>query len=319
MSSKRTAIPFNVLVAAVLLLPGGALSSGAANAALTAQPRQPSANDQPAAAPSQDPASAAAAGRLMFIENAGQWPEAARFQVWGGGQTLWLGEDAIWITMIGTGEASPEDLAADQMPRMDEPFALPRESHGMPRPYTTGVNLRLSFPGASLHPRLEPFDRLETHVSYFIGADPAKWRADVPVWGGVRYRDLYPGVDLEITGENDQWQWRLVENALSPGLSLKGQGGRAVRLRVEGADAVAAEGNRLRVSTSAGELAVPLLQAEEGPAETARVEKETDAAITFDVMLPFAVATFHIHSDTYGHPCASCQSVPAALCDLPRR
>ena len=110
---------------------------------------------------------------------------------------------------------------------MDEPFALPRESRGMPRLSTTEVNLRLSFPGASPHPRLEPFDRLETHVSYFIGADPEKWRADVPVWGGVRYRNLYPGLDLEITGENGQWQWKLVQNALSPGHSLKGQGGRA--------------------------------------------------------------------------------------------
>ena len=168
----------------------------------------------------------AAFGGALFIENAGQWPDAARFQVWGSGQTLWLAEDAIWITMIGTGEASPEDLAADQMPRMDEPSVLPRESHGMPRPYTTGVNLRLSFPGANPHPRLEPFDRLETHVSYFIGADPAKWRADVPVWGGVRYRDLYPGVDLEITGENGQWQWRLIENTLSPLVSLKDEGAR---------------------------------------------------------------------------------------------
>ena len=104
MSSKRYAIPFSVLLAAVLVLPGGALSSGGANAAdgataaLAAPPRQPIPNDQPAAAPSQDPASAAAAGRLMFIENAGQWPDAARFQVWGGGQTLWLAEDAVWLT-----------------------------------------------------------------------------------------------------------------------------------------------------------------------------------------------------------------------------
>ena len=28
----------------------------------------------------------------------------------------------------------------------------------------------------------------------------ASWHADVPVWGGVRYRDLYPGIDLELHG-----------------------------------------------------------------------------------------------------------------------
>ncbi|MER3426346.1 MAG: hypothetical protein C4299_04200 [Thermoleophilia bacterium] len=63
-----------------------------------------------------------------------------------------------------------------------------------------GVHLRLRFEGANPHPRLEPFQRLETHVSYFLGNDPAKWHADVPVWAGVRYVDLYPGIDLEVGG-----------------------------------------------------------------------------------------------------------------------
>jgi hypothetical protein len=65
------------------------------------------------------------------------------------------------------------------------------------------------------HPRLEPTTRLETKVSYFLGKDPASWHADVPVWGGVRYVDLYPGVDLEIgyhVGAYDSTPspWRLV-------------------------------------------------------------------------------------------------------------
>ena len=41
---------------------------------------------------------------VMVIENAGQWPEAARFQVWGGpAGAMWLAEDAIWITVTGRG------------------------------------------------------------------------------------------------------------------------------------------------------------------------------------------------------------------------
>jgi hypothetical protein len=52
------------------------------------------------------------------------------------------------------------------------------------------VNIKLSFVGANPHPRIEPFDRLDTVVSYFIGNDPDQWRPDVPVWGGVRYVDL---------------------------------------------------------------------------------------------------------------------------------
>ncbi len=45
-------------------------------------------------------------------------------------------------------------------------------------------------------------NRLETRVSYFTVADPAGWRANVPAWSGVRYSDLYPGIDLELGSEN---------------------------------------------------------------------------------------------------------------------
>ena len=149
------------------------------------------------------------------------------------------------------------------------------------------VNLRLSFPGANPHPTLEPFDRRETHVSYFIGDDPAKWRADVPVWGGVRYRNLYPGLDLEITGEDGQWQWRLAPcPAQSGGRSQESAVERpGVILRVEGADAVALDGDALRLSTGAGDLALPLLLAEEasGPASV-----QPRGGQAFEVTAPFA-------------------------------
>ena len=79
------------------------------------------------------------------------------------------------------------------------------------------ANIKLSFVGANPQPRIEPFDRLDTVVSYFLGNDPAQWRPDVPVWGGVRYVDLYPGVDLELTSEGGQMVQRL---AARPGADL---------------------------------------------------------------------------------------------------
>jgi hypothetical protein len=37
---------------------------------------------------------------VMFIENVGQFNERARFQVRGGLGTMWLAEDAIWVTVL---------------------------------------------------------------------------------------------------------------------------------------------------------------------------------------------------------------------------
>ena len=151
---------------------------------------------------------------VMFIENAGQWDERARFQVWGGpAETMWLAEDAIWITVV---ERSADDDGRSQVDTLErfDPQRANVERENVER---KAANIKLSFVGANPHPRIESFDRLDTVVSYFIGNQPDKWRPDVPVWGGVRYVDLYPGVDLEITSEGGQMVQRL---AARPGSDL---------------------------------------------------------------------------------------------------
>ena len=180
MSSKRFAIPLTLLLA-IILLPGGNLSSSGADA-------------RPGPT-----------GHVLFIENAGQFDPAARFQVWGGPGVVWLTEDALWLSQVEgsgskvqgwkVGESDLQPLRQAQ----GRLFDRLRASSATFQPATSQrVNVRLSFLGANPHPVLEPFDRLDTHVSYFIGNDPAQWRPDVPVWGGVRYVDLYPGVDLVV-------------------------------------------------------------------------------------------------------------------------
>lgn len=147
---------------------------------------------------------------VMFIENVGQFAESARFQERGGDRTIWLAEDGLWVTVLEK-PSSPQPPS----PNLREGEAiLPspkfgREAGGEGQTHK-GVNLRLIFPGANPHPRLD------THVSYFFGNDPEQWHADVPVWGGVRYVDLYPGVDLEITGDGGRWTWQLVLRTPSP-------------------------------------------------------------------------------------------------------
>ncbi len=234
MSPKRLPVVATLYLAASLLV----VPMGLAPTSATTRP-----DDGPSEANARG-----ATGRPMFIENAGQWPDAARFQVWGSGKTLWLAEDAVWMTVLDRGEASPEDLAADQTPGLDEPFALQRESHGMPRPYTAGVNLRLSFPGASPDVHIEPFDPLTTTVSYFLGNDPDKWRPAVPVYGGVRYVDLYPGVDLVLGGADATWQLDA-----QPGAEVS-----TLRLRIEGANSALLAGDGLRLITAAGDLDLTL-------------------------------------------------------------
>jgi hypothetical protein len=61
-----------------------------------------------------------------------------------------------------------------------------------------------------------PEDEKEARFSYFNGDDPEKWRKGVPSYGRVRYRDIYPGVDLVFTGIRNgkvEFQWFITPGA----------------------------------------------------------------------------------------------------------
>jgi hypothetical protein len=187
----------------------------------------------------------------MFIENIGQFGSEARFQVRGGNGTIWLAEDGIWVTVLE--ELSPSELS---LPIEGEEGSWRYSPAGggsvdeslSPR----GVNLKISFPGANPSPRIEPFNPLDATISYFIGDDPGQWQAGVPVWGGVRYVELYPGIDLEISGVNGHLVQHLV---VREGADLN-----VIQLRVEGADEMTLEGSALRLGTAVGDYFLPLLQ-----------------------------------------------------------
>lgn len=173
---------------------------------------------------------------LVFIENVGQFGEAALFYVPGpAGNRLWLTDEGFWLTLV----PQSGDRGPDSQPQYE-------------------FNLKLSFPGANPEAQVEPFGLLNTQVSYLNGHTTAGWRTDVPVWRGVRYRDFYPGLNLELSGLAGQLQWRLVpqeENgAIKPPPDLE------MRLRVEGAEALHIDGDQLRLTTPLGVYTLPLLE-----------------------------------------------------------
>ncbi len=102
-------------------------------------------------------------------------------------------EQEIWFAFL---EAAGD--YAGLLGESTSPHGLRRwERHQRQR----GVNLKVVFPASDPQARLEPFGRLSTRVSFLTGNDPNRWQTDVPVWSGVRYVDIYPGADLEISGQ----------------------------------------------------------------------------------------------------------------------
>ena len=183
-------------------------------------------------------------GGMPFVENVGQFASQVRFQIRRRDQVVWLTTDAIWISFLEQpsinetvqSESMASHLAAAPQPVQDKPI---------------GVNLKLSFVGANPTPQLEPLGRLDTRISYFSGSDPKQWQPDTPVWSGVRYRDLYPGIDLEITSQNGSIVQRLVVRD-DADLTI-------VRLRVEGAERIGVDGDHILFTTNIGQFEWPLI------------------------------------------------------------
>ena len=179
----------------------------------------------------------------VVIENVGQFDAAARFRIPGGGSTVWIADGAIWITAL-------------EAPRSMD-VSSPRAVRGRDAPEAgearKGVALRLTFSGANVDARIVPFGRQATKISYFRGAGAGGEHSDVPVWSGVRYEAIYPGVDLEVTGSGGVIEPRFVVRTSADVAPLLG-----ATLSVEGAESVACEGGAIRCRTSVGDVSVPL-------------------------------------------------------------
>ena len=64
--------------------------------------------------------------------------------------------------------------------------------------------VRMTFAGANPAPVVSGVDELPGKAHYFRGRDPKAWRANIPTYAKVQYRDLYPGVNLVYYGNDEQ-------------------------------------------------------------------------------------------------------------------
>jgi hypothetical protein len=107
--------------------------------------------------------------------------------------------------------------------------------------------IRQSFSGSEASPVIEGADQLPGVANYFIGNDPSKWQTNVPTYGSVVYRGLYPGIDLRYTGTEGVLKREFV---VAPGADPA-----AIRLHYEGIDAMSVDdAGALVLATGTGTL-----------------------------------------------------------------
>jgi uncharacterized repeat protein (TIGR01451 family) len=79
--------------------------------------------------------------------------------------------------------------------------------------------LKMTLLGSNEGARAETIDPLPGKRNYLIGADPAKWRTDVPTYSRVRYNEVYPGISVLYYGHHDrlEYDFRIAPDA-DPGV-----------------------------------------------------------------------------------------------------
>ncbi len=80
-------------------------------------------------------------------------------------------------------------------------------------PATAG-ELRMRLHGSNPRARAEGAEPLATRSHYLTGNEPSRWQTGVPHYGKVRYREVYPGIDLVFHGSRRQLEFE--EKASSP-------------------------------------------------------------------------------------------------------
>jgi len=116
---------------------------------------------------------------ISFEPNEGQAQEPVKFMARGPGYTLSLTRQGLVFS-----------------------FERPESQGGLEAFHSLAVK----FVGANSSPKLAPGGELTTKSSYFMGADPAKWRTGIPNYAHVTIKDVYPGIDVGYRGTHGRLQ-----------------------------------------------------------------------------------------------------------------
>jgi len=124
---------------------------------------------------------------IYFEKNQGQVNSGVRYLARSGRYSMFLTEDAAVFSLIG-GDLHKSPL--DSLSRRP----------GIETNRLTESDFQIRLEGTNRNPEISGVQPLRGRVNYLIGSDEKKWHRDVPTFGKVEYRNVYPGVDLTYHG-----------------------------------------------------------------------------------------------------------------------
>ena len=131
---------------------------------------------------------------LSFEPNVGQASGEVKFLSRGRGYTLYLTGEGVVLAL----RSQESEVRSQETERETGKWKLENVISQLATkhlPIATGL-LRMKLRNANPLGLAKGLDQRPGTVNYFIGSDPKKWRTNVPTYAKVRYKNVYPGIDL---------------------------------------------------------------------------------------------------------------------------
>lgn len=172
---------------------------------------------------------------VRYIENQGQWPASVLFKTD-------LPEAAMFLERDGITWSRYEPGSAEKVHELNHQPESARLDLSL-----KGHAWKIHFVGGNTTSVITTEDRQAYYLNFFLGNDPAKWAGNVPVFHGMTYHDLWPGIDLRWHGAEAQIKYDV--------LIAAGADASVIAFRYEGLDGVDVNGEGdLVLRTSIGEF-----------------------------------------------------------------
>ncbi|MGA8431898.1 MAG: SBBP repeat-containing protein [Candidatus Sulfotelmatobacter sp.] len=135
---------------------------------------------------------------LAFEPNVGQSDAQVKYVARGRGYSLFLASNAAYFAIPFTArqeEVKPSlsGKAAGVRSELDRFGAVPVKHNAV-------ASIEMDLPGSNSKPEIVAENQLPGVTNYILGRDPSQWHGGVAHYGQVRYRDIYPGIDLAYHG-----------------------------------------------------------------------------------------------------------------------
>lgn len=173
--------------------------------------------------------------RIYFKPNLGQWSAPFDFKAQTGNTALFFTSNSIRVNIVDVEQKHWHDSIASlpEMPLLPEGTLINTHAY------------EITFLGATTS-AVTGFDKQSFHYNFFLGNDESKWKSNVSAYTGVRYEQLYHGIDLVYfdNGSNLKYEFKV-----APGADPSD-----IKIRYNGAETGLTKDGRIVIHTTVGDV-----------------------------------------------------------------